>query len=192
MKKILFITNSEYGQANVILATAYELMIRGCEVHIASHETQSHMSGNSVPNRISDLNKRDSGITPSEIKPMVFHPIRTVSMMEGIARNGTVQTFGEFSHGTGVKEALCMYKKIFDILCPWEPAEYTEGVDSCVEIIKAVKPDLVVNDNLCNMAQDACTLVSRRFIILSPNSFREFVAPVQPHLFGLLRVPAYV
>lgn len=150
------------------------------------------MSGNSIPNRISDLNRGDNGIIPDEMKPMVFHPIRAVSMMEAIARNGTVQTFGEFSHGTGAKEALRMYRQIFDILCPWEPAEYREGVSSCVEIIKAVKPDLVVNDNLCNMAQDACALVSRRFIILSPNSFKEFVTPVQPHLFGLLRAPAYV
>lgn len=39
-KKILFFTNSDYGQANVVLAAAYELAIlaKDAEIHIASFE----------------------------------------------------------------------------------------------------------------------------------------------------------
>ena len=56
---ILFLTNSEYGEANVIIAVSHELLRRGnCDVHIASYSILSK--------RIADLENGAFGAIPKE------------------------------------------------------------------------------------------------------------------------------
>jgi hypothetical protein len=106
-KKIILFTNSEYGQANVALATAYELLLARCDVHIASYVSKGATLGTSIPERVSELIPGSYGPIPKETKPVTFHCIRAPSMTEAMIRKGFEQS--EFVHGPGVREALRMY-----------------------------------------------------------------------------------
>lgn len=91
-KPILFFTNSEYGQANVILAVCYELLQRQYEVHIASFAV--------LKARISDLNRMTTKTQA------VFHTVAGLSAAEALASNE--EFIGPFP--PGVQGALKTYE----------------------------------------------------------------------------------
>jgi hypothetical protein len=187
-KKIILFTNSEYGQANVVLATAYELLLAGCDVHIASYVSKGAILGTLMPERVSELNEGSYGPVPKETKPVTFHCIREPSMTEALIRKGLEQS--EFVHGPGVREALRMYPFMLKSVSAWKPDDYVHDVESCVEIIKLVDPDFIANERFCAPAVDACTLLSRKYVMLNPNTFKETLAVAQPYLFGIRGIPA--
>ena len=77
MKKIIFLTDSEYGQANVILAAAYEiLLLQQHEVHVASFAP--------LKDRINSLNE----LVPDNHVPAIFHTVFGPSALEAlVAKN---------------------------------------------------------------------------------------------------------
>lgn len=189
-KKIIFFTNSEYGQANVVLATAYELVLAGCDVHIASYGSKGASLGVSITERITELNEGRYGAIPKGSKPVSFHCLKGPSMTEAMSRKFTEKDAVKFVHGTGVREVLRMYPMLMKVLCVWEPQDYMDGLESCIEILKHVDPDFIINERLCAQAIDACTLLSKTYVCLSPNTFKETIGTIQPYLFGLWGIPA--
>lgn len=167
-KKILLLTNSERGQANVVLATAHALIDRGCLVHVAS---------------FSPLAAR-----VAEIKSATFHLLHGEAMVEAAHHRFSKES--ELMHGTGVREATRMYPKLMDLACVWEGDEYIRGYQSARKIIEAVDPDVVVVEKMCAQAADACNALGRRFVCLSPVSFKETLVGVQPWGYGLWGWPA--
>lgn len=72
-KKIIFLTSSEYGQANVILAVAYEmLLVQQHEIHIASF---APLNG-----RIKSLNE----LVLDNYVPAIFHTVFGPSALEAL------------------------------------------------------------------------------------------------------------
>jgi len=142
-----------------------------------------------MPARVVDLN---DGVYGSlfDGKPLTFHPIKGESMGAALAKAYDGQAY--FTCGTGTKEALRMYPVLAAVICAWDRLEYIEGVESCVDIIRDVRPDVIVNERLCAQAIDACTIAERNYIILSPNTFKETIATIQPWAKGFWRIPAYV
>jgi hypothetical protein len=141
-----------------------------------------------MPERVFELNESSYGPIPKETKPVTFHCIREPSMTEALIRKGLEQS--EFIHGPGVREALRMYPFMLKSVSAWEPDDYVHGVETCVEIIKLVDPDFIVNERLRVPAVDACTLLSRKYVMLSPNTFKETLAVAQPYPFGIWGIPA--
>ena len=92
--------------------------------------------------------------------------------------------------GTGIKTALDYYPKMAIAFFPWEPAHYVDATQKCVQIIKDVNPDLIVNERLCSQGIDAANYLGRNFIVLSPNTFKETLLDVQPRWFGYRKIPA--
>ena len=73
MRKIIFLTSSEYGQANVILAVAYELLLlQQHEIHVASFAP--------LTGRIKSLNE----LVPDNHIPATFHPVFGPSALEAL------------------------------------------------------------------------------------------------------------
>jgi hypothetical protein len=145
LKTVLFFTGSEYGQANVVLAIAYELLQSNCDVRIASFPAKAR-AGDSIQKRILALGNGVYGSIPTGKHP-VFHAIKSASMIEVILR--TRIDSADFVHGTGVKEAVRMAPILVYSLCAWDGPEYMEGAESCIEIIKRVQSDVIVVENLC-------------------------------------------
>ncbi|TGO25525.1 hypothetical protein BPAE_0078g00240 [Botrytis paeoniae] len=193
-RKILFLTNSEYGQSNVVFATAYELILNNVEVHIASFEAPAIAKevsdiidyGNfrsPIRTRVDELNAGDYGpIPPGSIKA-VFHPIDSPGMVEKLALVAPDQE--AMRHGVGFREAWRIYEKIPSVLSSYTPDEYVKGVHSCVEIVEKVNPDGIVVEKLCAQGFDACAILGKKTMSITPNSFKDTLAQAQPNGFAL-------
>jgi hypothetical protein len=177
-KKVLLFTNSEYGQANVILAVAYELLLLGeYEVHIASFK--------SLRSRINDLNRSIS----KSVLPAIFHTVVGASAMEAlIAKNEFIGPYPP-----GIKGAIATYKVTIPALATiWEGPEYMTGYKSCLRILCSVNPNVVVLEPFMCQGIEACETLSYKNVILSPDPFQEVFRKQQPLFKQLLRIPAYV
>lgn len=60
----------------------------------------------------------------------------------------------------------------------------------CVAVLRELDPAMVVLDPLFPQAIDACRSLKMKYVILSPNTFKEHIA--QPRLANLWRYPMYV
>jgi hypothetical protein len=163
---ILFITNAELGQSSVVLAVAGELAADDAsDVHIAS------FAG------LKDL-------VPPEI---TFHPLRGSSMKDAFAQRG-LEFFPR--HPAGVQGALQSYRELLPaLMAPWETDEYLAIYDHCVSLIEELRPHAVVVDPLLGPAIDACSTLHRRYIVLSPGTFKDHVVNMQPRLEVLWKYP---
>lgn len=176
---ILFVTNSELGQASVCLAVAHEFLIRKHRVHIASFGP--------LQSDISTLNKRASTSSPTA-STAAFHLINGRSMKEAVQQKHKLDIFN--IHESGFWGALKAYNtKLASMAIPWDGDEYLKGYKSCLDIIEEVLPDVIVVDPLLSQAKDACNFLGLKFIILSPNTFKEHVP--QPGLANFWKYPQY-
>lgn len=178
LKKILFLTSSEYGQANVILAVAYELLLRReYEIHIASF---APLSG-----RIKDLNELAK--TCGSI-PAVFHTVPGPSALEALSAKD--EFVGPYP--PGIRGAIDTYRVTLPAMAAaWDENEYMLGYESCVYILQSLKPDMVIVDPLFSQGLEACTQLSWKCVILSPNTFQEILRKRQPlSRFQFSRYPA--
>lgn len=188
-KKVLLFSYTEYGQANVVLATAYELLRRGCEVHIASF-SKGETIGRNMDGRVEELNTGVYGPLPAHSLPAIFHEVNCPGHTEAVARLGI--TWQEVVHAPGVRGLIRILPKMPGLMCPLKPEEYMQGVESCVEIIKAVQPDIIVVDKFFPQPADACEMVDRNFVQISPNTAQETLELEQPYLAALWKFPMYV
>lgn len=83
-KKILFLCTSDYGQANVILATSYALFASGApvELHIGSEHALEPEVNNTI--RLADETLKTA--TPNKIQ---FHGINGASQFQAMTRPKT-------------------------------------------------------------------------------------------------------
>lgn len=170
--KVLFLLNCEYGQANVVMAVVHEMIMRGnVDINVGSFA--------SLEARVMDLYERDINLyqgDESSKSTFTFHTIKGEGMLESIGRRLGVQSMATPPGLWGALEAI---PKIPEWLFTWEPHQYIEGYESCLGIIKNVKPDVVVTDNLLGQAIDACRTLGLQWIILSPNTFRDLIIQEQ-------------
>lgn len=177
---ILFLTNCELGQASICLAVAHELLVRQHDVHIASFSSLSDAA--------SALNSRASKLSPNPTSQATFHPVDGIAMKEVVAQKWDLNIFKV--HEVGFWGALRAYNTALAISMPWDGPQYMEVYRSCVKIIEQTQPDIIVVDPLFNQAKDSCRTLRRKYIVLSPNTFKEHVP--QPWLANFWKYPQYV
>lgn len=175
-KKVLFFTNSEYGQANVMLSVIHELVFRDeLEVHIASFSP--------LQPRISQLQERakEAGHT----SPFVFHEIPLPPMINIATANGTTSLI----HPPGVGGAIQSFKSIPEILIPWTGTQCVEGTKYCMVLLRSLNPAIAIVDPICNIALDACNALSWNTAVLNPTLLKDIVLKAQPTWTRLLKFP---
>ncbi|PBK62377.1 UDP-Glycosyltransferase/glycogen phosphorylase [Armillaria solidipes] len=168
-RKVLFFTNSEYGQANIVLSVAHELSLRpNVEVHIASFPVLSP--------RIKDLQDRIR-VTGSPAR-VFFHPLRGISLKEArIRRIGTNTP----THAPSLSGALRSFRRLPYYVAEWSGPEYMELYDSCVEIIQDLNAHAIVIEYFLSQAIDACRFLNLKFIIMTPNAPKDIIGRIQPY-----------
>jgi hypothetical protein len=160
-KRILFLTSSEYGQANVILAVAHELLLRQeHDIHIASYP--------SLQGRVKDLN----ALVPSNTSPATFHIVAEPSLSQCLEQKN--EFIGPYR--PGIRGALKTYRVTLPAMVTgWGISEYMVGYQSCVEILRGLDANLIVIEPGMFQALDACKTLSRNYVVLSPNTFQEIL-----------------
>jgi hypothetical protein len=163
---ILFLTNSELGQASVILAVATEVArTPGSRIHLGSFSTLAQAA-------------------PDGVK---FHCLPGPSMKQVFARGGI-----DFlpRHRPGLVGTSRGFVEAYSrVLAPWDESDYFSIFDACRQLIQDLDPSLVVLDPLLGAAYDASVSLNRRLIVLSPNTFKDHATGSQPGLESVYKLP---
>jgi hypothetical protein len=167
-KKILLFTNSEFGQANIILALSLELAIQGFEVHVASF----------APLKLRITQLQDYLCTSQSDRKtgtIIFH------LINGQTMQGKWQERNlELSHPPGVWGTIQGYRKLADCMVAWDGTEYIRSIQICRDLIREIHPAIVLVDTLFSQGVDACTSVSQKYVIVNPISPALIVGLQQP------------
>ncbi|KAL2169075.1 hypothetical protein VTG60DRAFT_6497 [Thermothelomyces hinnuleus] len=152
-KRVLLLTNSEHGQANVFHATAYALFTlededEGVEVHVASFPR--------IQRSVAETSEQAQRDRPGP-RPIVFHAIEGKDMRSPVPLVDVV------------RRTLVLLK----VTLPWTGPEFVQIMHSVAGIVRDVQPDIT----------------AARSIILTPNTIKEFVVPLQPNAEALWRYP---
>lgn len=179
-KRILFLTNSEFGEANVVIATAFELLqFPNSAVHIASYSPL-------LP-RVTELQNGDFG-TFSPSSSLTFHQLPGLSMHETRAKKFNIPNI---KHAPTVRDAVRMYGLLQTLSGTRTGEEWVEGCRACEQIIQDVKPDVVVVDSYFHQGIDACRqLALTNYMILSPVTFREVTSDQESFIKHMYKYPA--
>lgn len=162
---ILFLTNSELGQASVVLAVAHELLHQS-DVLVASFPAlKQHADALSVP----------------------FHALPGRSMKEALADSGLPYLP---QHAPGSQGAVESYRNgLQRVVAPWDPEGYAPIYRACLDLISKLIPALVVVEPLFGPGQDACNVLEQRYLVLSPATFKDHLVQAQPYLGLLWKYP---
>ncbi len=193
--KVLMLTNLERGEANIFLAASRALLSShpDVEIHFACFTGLEEDAAS-----ISEDARKAAG-PASKTKPIVYHAIKGPNMTEGVkdifhARNA-VDEGGylprSFMKPLSFGVTRQTLRDVAPIFVPYSGPQLVDVYTSIVDIIAQVKPDVTVVDSLMTAGLTACWNTGVNFTCLSPNSFKEFAAPVQPRGASLWKYPAY-
>lgn len=183
-KKILFLCSSDYGQANVILATSYALLATGASVEL--HIGSEHAMKPEVEATVKLANDLLKVAAPYIIH---FHGMDGTSHFQAMMRPGA-----------GVKEAWSLPVPNFrnaaifmahfpQAAMPWDSAEFVDMYAQNVTVLQKVAPDLVVVDPLYIPGITAAQQLKVKWTVLAPNTIKDFAAVHQPRGAGLWKYP---
>ncbi|KAK3899392.1 hypothetical protein C8A05DRAFT_36984 [Staphylotrichum tortipilum] len=184
-KRVLLLTNSEHGQANVFLATSYALLTlpdADVEVHFASFPPiQPAVSSTSAHAR------RDR---PSA-RPIVFHALDGNDMVtawsrpEILAEQAALYTPSAVPLVHAVRRGLLLLK----VMLPWSGDEFVRLMKAVVKVVEEVGPDVVAVDPAFAPGLTALRGLGCRFVVLAPNTIKDFAMPLQPRGEALWKYP---
>jgi hypothetical protein len=196
-KRVLLFTNSEHGQANVYLATSHALLTlqdEDVEVHFASFPPiqKSVMA-------TSQFARREN----PRARPIVFHAIEGVDMVSAWSRpeiraeqEALKEEAISITNSLGglgwIRYAIRRMMLLLKVTLPWTGPEFVHIFQSVVSIVREVQPDITAADPAFSPALTALRHIGADFMILSPNTIKDFAMPVQPNGEALWKYPWYV
>ncbi|KAF5710935.1 UDP-glycosyltransferase 84B2 [Fusarium mundagurra] len=186
LKRLLLFTNSDLGQANVVLATAHELGLacENVEIHIASFQDLrsgvDHASGFMQATAAQQKKKIP--------RPFVFHEIGGTSWGPATKRPETA-IFETLELTPGLINSAKGVAILPAVMIPWSPREFLDIYRETERVFDEVKPDLTVVEPLFTQGLTFCHHRGVRWMVLSPNTIKEFAVPVQPKLAALWKYP---
>lgn len=170
-KKVLMLTNSEHGQANVFLATAYELLQLDAklDVHICSFS--------SLEEPVSAIRCLNGG--QSKKSRLNFISLPGPSWKEALFGRPEHQ-FQELNDIRPTFWNVAKAAKLTRIACPWTTEELCVLVKDIEKVIQDLSPDITLVDNLFTPAVTICYKLKPKWMVLSPNTYKEFALAHQP------------
>lgn len=185
-KRVLLLTNSEHGQANVYLATSYALLTlpdEDVEVHFASFPPiQKFVTATS------QHAERDSQAR----RPIFFHAIDGLDMVSAWSRPEIVAERESLKNNVNVFQLIYAIRRMMLLLkvtLPWTGPEFVQIMASVVDIVHEVQPDVIAVDPAFSPALTALRHIGTNFIVLSPNTIKDFAMPSQPNGEALWKYP---
>lgn len=159
-RKVLLFTNAELGQANVFLATSHALIQLGAEVHFASFPAIE----DSVRIILGDAVR--------------FHRLRGIDMKTAYPRDEVLDS-GLEGRTPSFLDMPTILKICLHTTMPWSGKDYVEIYRSVIETMQKVKPDIIAVDPAFAPAITACRHMGERFLVLAPNTIKDFAMPFQ-------------
>jgi len=185
-KKILFLTNSDFGQANAVLAVAHALLVHHApkvEIHIASFR--------GIRDAVAKTSNFALQSAPAGTAPIIFHELDGLTW--GAAAWRPEVGFAEANdQPPGFLNSAKSILLIPAVMLPWRPDEFLLIYRQLERVISTVNPDLTVGDALFSPATTLCHYLSTNWVVLAPNTIKDFALPSQPWLAMMWKYPLYV
>ncbi|RGP62560.1 udp-glycosyltransferase 84b2 [Fusarium sporotrichioides] len=185
-KRLLFFTNSDYGQANVVLATAHAIGLENPDVEIQIASFQELEAGVDNASRLMQASASQQKLPIP--KSFVFHRIEGISWGPATKRPGTA-IFDTLELTPGFVNSAKGVATLPAVMVPWTPEEYMEIYWNTQRVYDEVNPDLTIVEPLYTHGLTFCHHRSVRWMVLSPNTIKEFAVPLQPRLAALWKYP---
>lgn len=184
-KRVLMLTNAELGQANIFLAVSHELVSLdpSLKLHIASFAP--------LAKHVNSIGISSSSLDAKPHPNVNFIPLHGPSWKEALFGRSEHQ-FQELCDMPPTVWNVSKAAKMTRIACPWTSEEVCALVKEIEQIIEDVKPTAVVVDNLFTPAVTVCYKVKPNWIVLSPNTYKEFILAKQPDQQYYWKYPPYV
>ncbi|KAH8898630.1 UDP-Glycosyltransferase/glycogen phosphorylase [Thozetella sp. PMI_491] len=183
-KSVLFFTNSDYGQANVVLATAHSLAVAApdVQIHIASFQPLRDAVQAASDFATASMSRS------SAVKSFIFHQIEGTSWGPASFRPEIgIAPANDLTPGL-LNSAKCV-SLIPSVMLPWRPAEFTAIYHESERVLEEVKPDLIVLEPLFTPGLTLCHHMKLKWMVLAPNTLKDFALPLQPGLAMLWKYP---
>ncbi|KAF5235633.1 hypothetical protein FANTH_11652 [Fusarium anthophilum] len=186
LKRLLLFTNSDFGQANVVLATAHELGLacEDVEIHIASFQDLRSGVGDASRFMQATATQQKKKIP----RPFVFHEIEGTSWGPATKRP-EMAIFETLELTPGLVNSAKGVAILPAVMIPWSPREFLDIYKETERVFDEVKPDLTIIEPLFTQGLTFCHHRGVRWMVLSPNTIKEFAVPVQPKLAALWKYP---
>ncbi|KAF5982460.1 UDP-glycosyltransferase 84B2 [Fusarium bulbicola] len=182
LKRLLLFTNSDFGQANVVLATAHKLALacEDVEIHIASFQDLRSGVGDASRFMQATATQQKKKIP----RPFVFHEIEGTSWGPATKRP-EMAIFETLELTPGLVNSAKGVAILPAVMIPWSPREFLDIYKETERVFDEVKPDLTIVEQLFTQGLTFCHHRGVRWMVLSPNTIKEFAVPVQPKLAAL-------
>lgn len=177
---VLFLTNSDSGHANVVLAASHSLLVghSDLEVHYGTFRN--------FDKPIQDINKwvatKSAGTGQIKFHEIQGHDFAATFKTKGLAEEYHVNPPG-LAGFQRFSKSFHMY------MMPWDAPEYLEIYKQVVALIEQLDPAVVVLDVLFAPGIDATRVLKRREVIISPNSVKDTFIDLQPLLSMFWKYP---
>lgn len=182
-KKILFLCNKDYGQANVILSATYALMKINpdVEVHIGSQAGFDSQ----LRRFVDQCNKIEGAPAGNAVK---LHPLIGLSHFEAVDRPDN-PALATWLTKPGLVNTSRNMLTLAGLALPWSPEEFFVTYQAVEEVFEEVKPDVTVVESFFAPATTFANQANINWICLAPNTIKEFALPMQPKLAMLWKYP---
>ncbi|KAK4154439.1 hypothetical protein C8A00DRAFT_32789 [Chaetomidium leptoderma] len=185
-KRILFFTNSDFGQANVVLATAHALLHSAPQVEI---QIASFHALKEAVNSTSAFALKTS--PHKHAKPITFHPLDGISWGPATFRPEVgVAAANDLTPGpiNSAKNILL----IPAVMLPWRPDEFLSLYRQAECILSDVRPDVTAINPIFTPGLTLCHHLKTNWLVLAPNTLKDFALPMQPRSAMLWKYPLFV
>jgi len=188
MKTVVFLTNCESGQCNVHVATASSILLQHENVNV------HFISFIDITDTIRSTEHLLASIS-GRPKTIHLHVLPGFTHAQAIICQFPFQP--DVSHGWGFWEALRFYKTLPHMVMSLDGPEYVNHFKNTVTALQSIfataggKDDVVcVVDTLFLPAMDAVRHLGATLCLLSPNTLKELILPLQPYGAMLWKYPA--
>ncbi|APA10835.1 hypothetical protein sscle_07g056050 [Sclerotinia sclerotiorum 1980 UF-70] len=178
---VLFLTNSEHGLANVMLATSHALLVEhnDLDIHFVSFEKLKH--------DITTISEFAAKNSKSE-RAITFHELKGPSFSKAIEDSGI--GIDQVIHAPGLAGLGKFCGNMQHWLMPWTATDHLGLYNEISDILKTVDPIVVAVDPLFGPGIDAVRAQGRNHAIISPNSLKDNFVQLQPMAAALWKYPA--
>lgn len=168
---VLFLSNSEHGLANVLLATSHAMLVEHQDIEV------HYVSFRGLAEDVATLSRFARKTSP-DVRPIKFHTLKGTTY--GAALNSVGHFIDETIGAPGVAGIAKLCSDLQKYLMPWTGPEYLALYREITSILEEVDPAMVAVDSQFGPGLDAIRALGLQHAILTPNALKDNFADRQP------------